>query len=75
MNLRKVSTLAFAATLAALAAGCENKPAFQAMPEANDENCTPANIQKLIEDNAMRKEFAGKCARRGTFKSSEPKNW
>lgn len=73
MNLRKISTLALAA-LAALAAGCDNKPALQAMPEVNDENCMPTNIQK-IEDKGMQQEFAGKCARRGAFKPSEPKKW
>ena len=74
MNLRKVSTLALAAALAALAAGCDNKPALQTMPEVNDENCKLGNVQK-IEDKGMQQDFAGKCARRGTFKPSEPKKW
>ena len=74
MTLRKALTLALAAALAALAAGCDNKPALQAMPEDNDENCKLENIQK-IEDKGMQQEFAGKCARRGTFKPSEPKKW
>ena len=50
------------------------KPALQAMPEVNDENCKLENIQK-IEEKGMQQEFAGKCARRGTFKPSEPKKW
>lgn len=74
MYLRKALTLALAAALAALSAGCDNKPALQAMPEVNDENCKLENIQK-IEEKGMQQEFAGKCARRGTFKPSEPKKW
>ena len=74
MYLRKALTLALAAALAALAARCDNKPALQAMPEVNDENCKLENIQK-IEEKGMQQEFAGKCARRGTFKPSEPKKW
>jgi|APTNR8051073442_1049403.scaffolds.fasta_scaffold00193_14 entry exclusion lipoprotein TrbK len=74
MHLRKALTLALAAALAVLAAGCDNKPALQAMPEVNDENCKLENIQK-IEEKGMQQEFAGKCARRGTFKPSEPKKW
>ena len=74
MHLRKALTLALAAALAVLAAGCDNKPALQAMPEVNDENCKLENVQK-IEDKGMQQDFAGKCARRGTFKPSEPKKW
>lgn len=74
MHLRKALTLALAAALAVLAAGCDNKPALQVMPEVNDENCKLENIQK-IEEKGMQQEFAGKCARRGTFKPSEPKKW
>lgn len=74
MNLRKVSTLALAAALAASTAGCDNKPALQTMPEVNDENCKLENIQK-IEDKGMQQDFADKCARRGIFKPSEPKKW
>ena len=74
MHLRKALTLALAAALAVLAAGCDNKPALQAMPEVNDEKCKLENIQK-IEEKGMQQEFAGKCARRGTFKPSEPKKW
>lgn len=74
MNLCKATTLALAAVLAVLVAGCGNKPALQAMPEVSDENCKHENIQK-IEDKGMQQEFAGKCLRRGTFKPSEPRNW
>ena len=74
MYVRKALTLALSAALSALAAVCGNKPALQAMPEVNDENCKLENIQK-IEEKGMQQEFAGKCARRGTFKPSEPKKW
>ena len=73
MNLREIS-LALAGALAALAAGCDNKPALKAMPEVNDENCKLEYVQK-IEDKGMQQDFAGKCSRRGTFKPSEPKKW
>jgi len=44
------------------------------MPEVNDENCTPANIQKLT-DKVMQQEFSGKCLRRGSFTPSTPRKW
>jgi entry exclusion lipoprotein TrbK len=72
--LRKALTLALAALVAALVAGCDNKPALQAMPEVNDENCKPENIQK-IEEKAHATRIRCACARRGTFKPSEPKKW
>jgi entry exclusion lipoprotein TrbK len=75
MKANKVLTLALAALMAALVAGCDNKPAKQAMPEVNDENCKPASIAK-IEDKGMQQEFSSQCLRRGgTFKPSEKKEW
>ncbi|WP_443623234.1 entry exclusion lipoprotein TrbK [Burkholderia plantarii] len=49
MKAIKALSLASAALVAALVAGCDNKPATAPMPEVNDENCKPENIAK-IED-------------------------
>lgn len=70
MIVRKVKTLALAAAVAALVAACGQK----AMPEVNDENCKPANVEKLA-DPAMQKEFSSKCLHRGGFTPSEPRKW
>lgn len=70
MTIRMIMMLA----LTAVASGCDNQPALQAMPEVNNENCKLENIQR-IDNKDTQKEFAGKCSRRGTFKPSEPKQW
>lgn len=69
MKANKVLTLALAALVAALVAGCGK----QAMPEVNDENCE--HIAKIIKDKEMQQEFSGLCLRRGTFKPSPPKSY
>ena len=74
MSAQRLFAAIMAAALVALIVGCDNKPALQAMPEVNDKNCMLANIQK-IEDKGIQQEFAGKCARRGTFKSSPKKDY
>jgi len=79
MKTNKVLTLALAALVAALVAGCGKKPdeqpAKQAMPEVNDENCKPASIAK-IEDKGAQQAFSSLCLRRGGgFKPSEKKEW
>ncbi|HIA2998633.1 TPA: entry exclusion lipoprotein TrbK [Escherichia coli] len=38
------------------------------MPEVNDENCKPANIDKVSA--LHQKDFAEKCFKRGTVSSS-----
>lgn len=74
MSAQRLFAAIMAAALVALTVGCDNKPALQAMPEVNDENCMLANIQK-IEDKGIQQEFAGECARRGTFKPSPKKDY
>ena len=46
MKAIKALSLASAALVAALVAGCDNKPATAPMPEVTDENCKPENIAK-----------------------------
>lgn len=74
MNLRKVRTLALAALVAVLAAACGPKPEPQTMPEVNDENCKPENVQKLA-DKAMQQDFSSACLHRGAFKPSAARKW
>lgn len=64
--------------MVALIVGCGEKPAeaptTQALPEANDKNCTPETIEKL-KDKAAQQEFSARCFRRGTFTPTKPKAW
>jgi len=67
------------ALVAALLAGCDNKPATPPMPEVNDTNCQIEAIKK-IEDRAVRETFAGLCSRRtqaggGIAPTVQPMNW
>lgn len=43
------------------------------MPEANNENCKNEFIDSL--DESIRKEFRGKCFRRGGFEKSQKRGW
>jgi entry exclusion lipoprotein TrbK len=72
MNLRKGKTVALAVVVAALVAACGQKPA--ALPEVNDENCKPENVQKLA-DKAQQQEFSSACLHRGSFKASPARKW
>lgn len=74
MSAQRPFTAIMASALVVLTAGCNDKPALQAMLEVNDENCMLVNIQK-IGDKGIQQEFAGKCARRGTFKPSPKKDY
>lgn len=64
-----------AALIAAMLAGCNNRPAA-VMPEVNNENCQIEKI-KQIEDKATGETFAGLCSRRsvGIASTEKPKNW
>ncbi|MCK0505355.1 entry exclusion lipoprotein TrbK [Aromatoleum anaerobium] len=73
MQATKTLILTGAALVAALLAGCDNKPAAQDLPEVNDENCRPENIAKL--DKGVQQAFSSQCLRRGAFKPSEQKTW
>ncbi len=69
MKIKIVLLTAFMAV-----AGCNSA---SSMPEVNDENCKLDNI-KQMEDNPMRKEFAGRCARESPdtiAPTKNPKNW
>ena len=72
-------TMLLAGLVVALLAGCDSKPATQAMPEVNDANCQIEKIKK-IEDKATRETFAGLCSRRsrtggGIAPTEKPMNW
>ena len=73
MQATKTLILTGAALVAALLAGCDNRPAVQALPEVNEENCRPENIAKLDKD--VQQELSSQCLRRGSFKPSEQKTW
>ena len=71
----RTALVAVAALVAALVAGCDNKPATAPMPEVNDENCKPENIAK-IEDKGVQQAFSSLCLRRGgDFKPSPKREW
>ena len=75
MKAIKTYFFASAALIAALLAGCDNKPAPSAMPEVNDENCKSQNITKL-EDKGVQQAFSSLCLRRGgEFKPSPKREW
>ncbi|PLY11745.1 MAG: entry exclusion lipoprotein TrbK [Sedimenticola sp.] len=63
-------------SLTVLLSGCfsENPSENTPLPEANNANCKPELIA-AIEPKSSRENFAGACARRGTFKQSPPKSW
>lgn len=54
--------------------GCEKKPETTTMPELNEENCKPENVEK-IEPAEIREQFSGMCLRAGKFAPSKPKVW
>jgi entry exclusion lipoprotein TrbK len=70
----KVKIVMWAAFVAAGLAGCDSVPV--PMPEVNDANCQIDKIMQ-IKDEAMRREFGGRCSRRpGAIAPTEkPKNW
>ena len=69
-----VKIVLWAAFVAACLAGCDSAPV--PMPEVNDANCQFDKIMQ-IADEAMRREFGGRCSRRpGAIAPTEkPKNW
>lgn len=73
--MKRITILSAAALVAALLAGCDNKPAPQAAPEVNDENCKPENIRK-IADPELQRTFADTCfLRGGSFHPSSGRIW
>ena len=66
------------APLAVLMTGCDNTSEKQAeeqiMPEVNEENCKPENINK-IKNKEMQKEFSNRCFLRNNFKPSPRRKW
>jgi entry exclusion lipoprotein TrbK len=78
MKTHKTPHLALAVLMVALIIGCGEKPVdpptTQALPEANDKNCTEETIEKL-KDKAAQQEFSARCFRRGTFTPTKPKAW
>ena len=78
MKTYKTPHLALATLMVALIVGCGEKavepPTTQALPEANDKNCTAETTEKL-KDKAAQQEFSARCFRRGTFTHTKPKAW
>jgi len=78
MKSHKTPYLALVVLMVALIFGCGEKPAeqpsMQALPEANDKNCTAETTEK-IKDKAAQQEFSARCFRRGTFTPTKPKAW
>lgn len=72
--MKSVAIWSAVAVLAAVLAGCKDDSA-QAMPEVNDETCTPEYFEK-IEDENLRRRLGDACFRRvPEQKPSEPKEW
>ncbi|MCW5239099.1 entry exclusion lipoprotein TrbK [Verminephrobacter eiseniae] len=74
--MKNNKAMALAALVAALVAGCDNKPEppkVADMPQVNDENCKPENEAKV--DASVRQQFADACFRRGSFKPSTGRTW
>ena len=69
----KTRTILMASAIAAVLAGCDNRPATSTMPEVNNENCQLEKI-KQIEDKSTRQEFAGMCSRRSVGPNTLPAN-
>jgi len=67
-------TLILTATLSTLMAGCDNTSEKQALPEVNEENCKPENIDK-IKSKEMQQEFSNRCFLRNNFKQSPKREW
>ncbi|MDX6018634.1 entry exclusion lipoprotein TrbK [Shewanella indica] len=65
-------------SFSALLSGCFSEDTgaetVTVLPEVNNANCKKEIIM-AIEPKSAREEFAGKCARRGTFKPSTGKTW
>ena len=75
MKTIKALSLASAALVVALVAGCDNKPATAPMPEVNDETCKHENIAS-IKDRGTQQAFSSMCLRRGgEFKPSPKREW
>ncbi len=75
MKVTQAVPVVLAALVAAMVAGCDNKPATSVMPEVNDENCKQENIER-IKDPGTQQVFASKCLRRGgEFKPSPKRAW
>lgn len=60
--------------LAVLMTGCDKTSEKQTMPEVNEENCKPENIDK-IKNKEMQQEFSSKCFLRNNFKPSPKREW
>ena len=74
MKTNNIVTLILVAFMVIFIAGCENKPALQPLPEANDINCSPEKIKAMPKE--QQEEFSSLCLRRnGGFKHSIEKEW
>jgi entry exclusion lipoprotein TrbK len=69
----KALILILATVTTAFLAGCDTKPAQQAMPNVNDENCQLETIMQ-IADRTTREQFGGLCSRRSTGPETLPAN-
>ena len=72
MNSIQLRLVPIAMLICTAISGCN--PGTSELPAVSEANCTPVNIAK-IGNESNRKEFAGLCARRNTFRPSEKKGW
>ena len=72
MNTIQLRLVPIAMLICTAISGCN--PGTGKLPAVSEENCTAVSISK-IGDESSRKEFAGLCARRNTFKPSAKKGW
>jgi entry exclusion lipoprotein TrbK len=61
-------------SLALVAVGCDRFDTDVNLPDVNDENCKPANANRIRNKDA-RNKFIDMCARSSTFEPSKPRGW
>ena len=72
MNTIQLRLVPIAMLICTAISGCN--PEVSKLPTVSEANCTSVNIAK-IGNESSRREFAGLCASRNTFKPSEKKGW
>lgn len=72
MNTLRPRLMSIALLLCASISACDR--GTSELPAISAANCTAENIAKISSESS-RKEFAGRCAARNTFKPSEKRGW
>lgn len=57
-----------------LLTGCDWITGEVPLPEVNEENCKPENVNR-VRDVEARNKFINKCVLRSTVKPSKPRGW